>query len=673
MNDTRRALLLALLSFALTAGTTRSQAQWTPPTAEELSMTSQPEVPGAPAVYLFREEITNDKLHEWIKYARIKVLTERGKEYANVELHQYQTEDAGGYAVSDIEGRTIHPDGTIIPFTGKAMEKLVERTQGYKEQAKVFTLPSVEIGSIIEFRYKLRYDDNRYIAPSWFIQSELYTRKAHYLWQPTDQPLVTKNERGEQLTSMVAWTPILPKGYEVKQSRLPGSSLSSGQANLELNIHDIAPLPQEEYMPPIQSFTYRVLFYYSPYRSPEEYWKNEGKSWARMQDRFIGPGPKVKEAVGKLLTPAETTDEAKLRKLYAAVMELDNTAFSRSHTAAEEKAQGLGPAKTDDIWERKRGSDDQIAELFIAMARAAGYKASAMIVTDRDRSIFAMGYLNFSQLNDVVAVVNAGGKDLYFDPGQRYCAYGHLSWKHSMAQGLRQADGGAVIAGTPQESFSASRLQRVANLTMNGRGEVTGDVKMTFMGSPALRWRQSSLRGDNASLQHELRTALEHQLPGGMEVKVGSIVNLEDYEKPLTVTFTVKGPIGSSAGKRLLVPSDIFEANATPTFPHEKRELPIYFEYPHMVQDAMRITFPSTFAIESTPAAETMTFEKFAGYQWKSESTPTSMTVHTDFELGNIFYKTEEYAALRAFYGKVENKRQEPTVLKTAAQATASN
>ena len=43
--------------------------------------------------------------------------------------------------------------------------------------AKVFTMPDVEVGSIIEYRYKLRYDDNWFKAPDWYIQSDLLTRK----------------------------------------------------------------------------------------------------------------------------------------------------------------------------------------------------------------------------------------------------------------------------------------------------------------------------------------------------------------------------------------------------------------------------------------------------------------------------------------------------------------
>ncbi len=55
--------------------------------------------------------------------------------------------------------------------------------------AKVFTLPDVEVGSIIEYRYKLRLGDHWFRAPTWYIQSELYTRKSHYLWKPTDEQL----------------------------------------------------------------------------------------------------------------------------------------------------------------------------------------------------------------------------------------------------------------------------------------------------------------------------------------------------------------------------------------------------------------------------------------------------------------------------------------------------
>src|SRR5271154_4965134 len=105
MNISGRCLLrLSLFSALISLSTTFTLAQqWTAPTPEELSMTSQREVPGAPAVYLFREETTDDKLHMFSIYTRLKVLTERGKEYSNVELSFARVSDGGGYTVEEIQ------------------------------------------------------------------------------------------------------------------------------------------------------------------------------------------------------------------------------------------------------------------------------------------------------------------------------------------------------------------------------------------------------------------------------------------------------------------------------------------------------------------------------------------------------------------------------------------
>src|ERR1700694_2523105 len=180
----------ALVALLLPATAIFARAdKWTEPTKEELTMTSQPEVPGAAAVYLYREETTDDHLHAFSIYVRLKVLTEKGKEFSNVEVQYANKQGGGGYTVEDVSGRTIHPDGTVIPLTGKPYDKLIEKSQTMKYMAKVFTMPNVEVGSIIEYRYALRYDDHYFIAPQWLIQSELFTRKAHYLWRPTDKQL----------------------------------------------------------------------------------------------------------------------------------------------------------------------------------------------------------------------------------------------------------------------------------------------------------------------------------------------------------------------------------------------------------------------------------------------------------------------------------------------------
>jgi len=658
------------LSLPLFAPALHSQ-KWTTPTPEELSMTSIPEVPGAPAIYLYKEQNTDDGMHMYSYYVRLKVLNDRGKEYANVELPYLSGEY--GYSIDEIAGRTIHPDGSIVPFTDKPYEKLVVKTGGYKYKEKVFTLPAVDVGSIIEYRYKLRFEDNYYSSPDWFIQSELYTRKAHYMWRPTNALLET--EDGHSSSTGVAWTPILPSGAKIVTTPLYGGSSTSSSTptqQLDLDVHDIPPIPKEDYMPPVASVSYRVLFYYTDVRSGKEFWEKEGKRWAKARDKFVGPNSGVKAFVPTVIAASDTQDQ-KARKLYAAVMQMENTDFTRARTTSEEKAGGLRQINTtDDILARKRGDGDQLAELFVAMCRAAGLKAYVMGIADRSERIFLPAYLSLRQLDDYIAIVNIDGKDVYFDPGQRYCEPEHLAWKHTVAGGVRQTDGGYDLINTPPETYKHALVKRLADLTLDEHGEATGTVTLNFTGDPALRWRQEALRGDDTSLNEDLRSYMEAMLPGGMEVRVTKVENLADYDQPLKVVYDVKGSIGSSTGKRLLVPADIFESNSKPAFTEPKREIAVDMHYASMDQDAVRYSFPASLTVESLPEPDHTMMEKIASFETFNRKNPTSVSIFRNVIIGTPLFAPAEYGELRTFYSKMETKDQETVVLTHAAQTTAS-
>ena len=158
-------------------------------------------------------------------------------------------------------------------------------------------------------------------------------------------------------------------------------------------------------------------------------------------------------------------------------------------------------------------------------------------------------------------------------------------------------------------------------------------------------------------------------MPANMEVKVQGINHLEDYEPALSVTFTVKGQIASSTGKRLLLPGDIFEVNAKPTFPHEKRDLPVYFNYASSTLDAMRITFPAGLSPESVPNDVQLPFQKVAIYSIDAKSNAITSPSHRNFLMGDLIFSLEQFPELRTFYGKFEARDQEPIVLKAAAPA----
>jgi len=628
-------------------------------------MTSDPAASGAPAVYLFREETVDDDLHMHSMYARIKILSEKGKEmFGDIEIPY----EAVNFSITDVAGRTIHSDGTVVPFTGKPMDKLIEKSSTYRVMAKVISMPDVQVGSIIEYRWKLRYDTNAYSSPQWYIQQPVFVHKAHYHFNATktSHTIIRTDEHGrEDTVSALLYTASLPNGVKTHE----------GLDGYDLVVDNIPPLPDEEYMPPFRSFSYRVIFYYSPWRTSDEFWRNQGKYWSKDFDRFASPSPKLRGAVQQIVAPTDS-DEQKAQKIYAAVMKLENTSFTREHSAAENKAEGLKVKSADDIWDQQRGTDDEITRLYIAFARAAGLKAYGMIVVDRDRNVMQPGYLDWHQLDDELAIVSIGGKEMFLDPGQRYCEFGQLHWKHTWANGVRQTDNGTQLAITPGINYQQTQVNRIAQITLDPDGQAHGFIRVTMTGTEALRWRQIALRSDEAEVKKQYEDDMQRVVPSGIQLKTNHFVGLAGYENPLLVQVDISGSLGTATGKRVFIPAVFFEASAKPLFAQSKRENPIDLHYPYTLHDEVSITLPPGMTAESVPKEAQIPFVPNADYVVNFVVKGNTYAYGRLFRLGSPFYKPAEYPQLRDFYQKTNAEDQAQLVLKlgdsTAATATPS-
>ena len=667
----RRLNLALSLLFALgLLHPTLSNAQnFTAPTPEELKMTSITEVPGAEAVILNRDELDDDDNHVRNIYSRIKILSEQGLKYGDVELQFDKRHDSRGTTIGEVYGRTVQPDGTIVPFTGKPYDKLLEKDKENAYTARVFSLPAVKVGSIIEYRYTIRWDDHMFFSPDWIIQTELFLRKGHFLWKPTDRDLVGTRRGGrESFSSRLAWAKALPAGQDLKATRLP-----TGRMLIEVNVSDVLSFRTEDHMPPLRSSRYHVYFYYSPYYDSKDFWTTEYKYWNSDTKKFQSVGGIVRQQAMTAIA-GTTSDEEKARKLYALVMSLENTDYTRKRTTQEEKSE---IKSAEEVLKREHGSSDQIAMTYVALCKAVGLDAALMAVTDRGYAIFDASWMDFSaQLTDAIVTVKYGGAEHFLDPGSRYNPFGHLDWNHTLSAGVRQ-DGAqempAMFKQTPGETYLYSHTSRVGDLKLEQDGRMAGTITLTYEGSPALRWRHVALRNDEAELHEQIKKELESWMPGGTTVDVKSISGIDNGEVPLKVVASVQGHIGNSVGSRVMLPSVLFETNSRPVFPHEKRDQAVYFPYSEFVQDAVRYILPVGYSVESAPAQEVSKFENSAAYTLRSSQTPNSITLRRDLILGDIYYPIKDYPALRTFYSEFERKDHGSVVLKRSNETAAND
>ena len=173
-----------LLALLLAAPPAARAADWPPISPEELALKDDPLRPGAPAITLYRELFSDHINNIDTDSVRIKILTEEGKKYANVELPFWK----GRFDVQDVEARTLRPDGRVVPFTGQFFQKTVVKGRGVKLLAKTFSLPEAEVGSVIEYRYKLKWN----IGWTWFwiLQDQLTLRRGRFTVRPFVSPYV---------------------------------------------------------------------------------------------------------------------------------------------------------------------------------------------------------------------------------------------------------------------------------------------------------------------------------------------------------------------------------------------------------------------------------------------------------------------------------------------------
>jgi hypothetical protein len=279
------------------------------------------------------------------------------------------------------------------------------------------------------------------------------------------------------------------------------------------------------------------------------------------------------------------------------------------------------------------------------MARAAGLKVYLMRVADRDEYFFQQNVPNPSQLTSEIAIVMVDGKEIFLDPATPFCPYGHVAWQHTSTQGIRQtADGSTALVPTPAANYKDAISKRVGHLTLNEDGSAKGKIGIAWAGEEALVHRLSSLKTDAAGRKKELEDELKSILPAGALVQLDTAAGWEDAEKQLSANFSVEIPsYASSAGKRLLVPTNLFESHTRQPFAQGERKQPVYFNFPYYVMDETQITFPSTFKMEDLAEVQ---------------------PIRTDYSLYQLNHSAK--GNTRKFYGCVSFGDSQSLVLTTA-------
>jgi len=635
-----------------------------PITPDELKMTDVSGAPGGKAVILYYSVDTdNNHAMETISI-RMKVLKEEGLKYANIGIPYVEKYSK----IEAIRARTVGGDGKVEEFTGQPIDHEVIKAKKFRMNEKLITLPKVQIGTIIEYSYQqhtkgkvpdgfihpgnyIVLDAYTYPAAQWEIQRDIFVQHAHFVLHKPKEVSVRVHTLGNIHADDIR---TLPDG------------------NTVLDLKNIPAFEEEEYSMPERNLKTRADLYYAlGFFGPQSYWSSLGTRRARVVDTYVGDSKAIRQEAARLTVPGDS-NEAILRKLYARAQQIRNLSHEGEKTEKELKQENLKDNKhAEDVLKHGYGWGNEPNLLFIALARAAGFRAFPLLVAAKNRTRFVEDYPDEDQLTAMVVYVKKDTESWYLDPASTLCPFGLLPWEEAHSGGVAADTQQPKTGTTPMGSPADALTEQEGNFKLSEDGKLTGTVKISYQGQEAFYRRRDYFQKDEAARREHLEEALKKSLYTGAVTKLVSMDGWDKADVPLRAEFEVEiSNFASTAGKRLILPVGVFEANQTTPFSSARRVHPICFDFPEETRDRVTIELPPSLKAEAIPADQ-ISDQNAVYYKREIKQDGKALRLNRIFRVNGDCFDASNYPALKIFFERVLNGDGANLTIVPAASETA--
>lgn len=626
--------------------------QWKPVDPAHLAMKAPVVEKDADAEALLWEIYVNDSSDtttDFTHFLRIKVFTDRGKEsQSKIDIPYFN-----GVSITDIAGRTIKPDGTIVELKKDAVfDREIIKFGRFKLKAKSFALPGIEPGSIIEYRWREVHNGGANYVKLEF-QREIPVQQVRYYLKPHPYALYPL----KTITFQCAPPPFVKDKtgfYFTEMTNMPS-------------------FREEPHMPPEDQVKKWMLVYYSPdvKKDPMSFWKDTGKQIYELRKGDMKVNDDIRKASAEAIGDA-TTPEQKLERLFnfcrTKIKNVNDDASGLTAQQLEKLKDNKSPA---DTLKRGYGSGTDIDFLFAAMATAAGFEARYAKTGDRSRKFFDPAFTDDYFMRSYSIAVKVGDQWRFFDPASTYVPFGMLRWQEEGIKSLITDSKDPVFVETPVSPAEKSVKKRTAKMRLTEDGTLEGDVRIEYTGHFAVEMKEDNDQDSVEQREKKLRESVKNRLSTAEfdDIKIESAT---DPLKPFVYSYKVRIPgYAERTGKRLFVQPAFFQKGLAAMFPTSARETDIYFHFPWVEQDDVSIDLPPGYLPENAEQPGSVTFGDAGTYQVSLDLTKDTKTLiyKRNFRFVVLMIPKGAYSNLKAIFGAIHESDNHTITLKQGAAA----
>lgn len=608
INLIKRILLTFLFCFLFLPTIIKAQDKWRDVSQDELQMKApKVEADAEAEAILWEVRVMDDYVPRagfksvLNHYLRIKIFNERGRENnSKVDIPFGRIPDLGiDIAIKDISARTIKPDGTIFEVKpNEIFERETVKGNGVKLKAKSFAMPGIEVGAIVEYRWKeIRADSLSYYL-RMDLSREIPIQQVNYYIKPVSAPGFHLAMRIHSMNVQNGFTKDKDDFYKMTMSNVPADREESRMPSE----YDIRP--------------WMLVYYADPNDDTgtvEKYWAVRSKAAFDTHKSLLKPTDEIRR-IAEQLTVSVTDPEEKIKRVFEYChRNIKNIDDDASPLTAEQRRDFKPNSNTSDTLKRRAGTWHDISMLFGAILTSLGIDARVANVALRSDAAFDKGVTNDFFVRTEIMAAKVGNDWRFFDLSSSYLPYGMLSWAVEGQTALISDEKAPVWVKTPLSKPELSQEKRTARLRLNKDGSLEGDVKIEYTGHLAGYHKEFNDDYSPSKRDEVLTQMVKRDILATAEVGSISVENVRDMDKPFVYAFKVRLPAyAERTGKRFFLRPNIFERNTSPLFSSSSRRYDVSFDYAWSEDDQVTIELPEGFSLESSEKPQSIKNEEFS-------------------------------------------------------------
>jgi len=565
------------------------------------------------------------------RHVRIIVYNQAGAdEAADVEIHCWDDDK-----MKDFKAHTITPDGK----KHKVKKKSIHTKKFGLRRTKVFAFPTVEPGSILEYKYRIFHKRYTYLDP-WYFQNDIYT---------------FHSELNLELAPGFVYSKVA--------NNLGSGGEPTGKLDEKTNVttytwilKDLFPLRNEVYSGARRTFASSLHYQLVKY---EDQWQKIDfvQSWRDLGTHFtesvIAPYLRVSGPVGEALDSLRSeyqTETDLLKGIYHHV--------ANSIKLTEDPTSGYSiHMHLDQLQQEAYGTGNEKNMLLVELCRQAGMKAWPVLICSRDQGIFNPEIYQLQQFDDMIVYVKNSEGGIFLDAGSAYCPFGVLPANHQVNGGFMLDDDSSQVVRVISSPPRTYRLDRTS-ITVNDGGTAQCSTTVIMSGYFGISYGMDyELTEEDDFFKDNFLDYLDTDY-----TLVSSSFEEDEGNNRCTVTLVwSSSELAEILDNNLILKQPTFYIGSSP-FTADRRFYPIDFRYPFTYHSMVTIDPGEGFDLSLLPEKVKVS-ENGIDFIRQAKTNQFTVTVEAKLDVSKPLFKPLEYRMIKGVFGEIEKAFAEEIVL----------